>query len=587
MKSIGTIIRETRESANITLQELGDGLCTFQTLSRMERDERDVDKFLFDVLVERLGRNPDRLECVLSKQQYERIAYYDEAEEGIVEGNSNKALRGMRNFRKRRDEEGLLDDMLYYRMKGFYWLERKRKPRRALGYFEQALRIIMPNLTLQPGNLYSTWELETFMGYAKTRFALGEKEEAIVGLFACYEFAKKWEDAELRARIQPKCAYYIALWKAGSLEQRISLCEEAVELLRRSSVSYLLEPLLAELSILYQETANRDGLNRVRYFREPLAEEIKEYAPKRLQDAMVFRWKQCDYHIDYELIRGERIRQGMTQEDLAEDIYKSPISISNIECGKAAPNRRGFGKIMEKLGVNRGRIATFVAVNSFTELERLWEIRKEVGLGNHQKALQLLESSDFDAKEQVMLYRFLIDFKEGKTDGETYIKEIEDMLKETYSLGGKKFCRTPFQWEMDAIITWGGMMEDKNVTRVLEVLRNINREYSKSERDEKHCYRIYSELLAREITCLAMEHEGKQLKRFVQQAERYEFVCGKGGGLSGICCGRIRQMNRNLDQITKDAYKGMVFAELFYDRSVEEKQAYYVYYERRQHSAEV
>lgn len=59
--AIGTIIRELREEQNISREKLCAGICTAQTLKMMERNECEADKYTFDILLQRLGKSPDKL----------------------------------------------------------------------------------------------------------------------------------------------------------------------------------------------------------------------------------------------------------------------------------------------------------------------------------------------------------------------------------------------------------------------------------------------------------------------------------------------------------------------------------------------
>ena len=76
-----------------------------------------------------------------------------------------------------------------------------------------------------------------------------------------------------------------------------------------------------------------------------------------------------EYHLDYELVKSERIAQHLKQEELIEGIYKNASSLSNFENAKVSPNKKTFEKMMEKLDLEIGRYNGFVATDSFETME--------------------------------------------------------------------------------------------------------------------------------------------------------------------------------------------------------------------------
>ncbi|MDR1663949.1 MAG: helix-turn-helix transcriptional regulator [Clostridiales bacterium] len=53
-----TLIRELRKSKGLTLKELSEGICSLDSLSRIERGQRRPDWYIFERLMQRLGENP-------------------------------------------------------------------------------------------------------------------------------------------------------------------------------------------------------------------------------------------------------------------------------------------------------------------------------------------------------------------------------------------------------------------------------------------------------------------------------------------------------------------------------------------------
>ena len=89
---IGSAIQYIRESFHISQSKLCKGLCSITTLSRIEAGERDVDSFLLETLLERLGKTPNQFELILTDLDYELYLSREEIKKKIGEKNNETAL---------------------------------------------------------------------------------------------------------------------------------------------------------------------------------------------------------------------------------------------------------------------------------------------------------------------------------------------------------------------------------------------------------------------------------------------------------------------------------------------------------------
>lgn len=64
--TIGSLIKQLRkEKMRISRKKLADGLCSAQMIYEIERDQYESDPLMIDVLLQRMGKSPDKLERVL------------------------------------------------------------------------------------------------------------------------------------------------------------------------------------------------------------------------------------------------------------------------------------------------------------------------------------------------------------------------------------------------------------------------------------------------------------------------------------------------------------------------------------------
>lgn len=69
--NIGSAIQYFRETYHISQSRLCKGICSVSTLSRIEAGERDIDAFILETLLERLGKIPYQFELILTDFDYE------------------------------------------------------------------------------------------------------------------------------------------------------------------------------------------------------------------------------------------------------------------------------------------------------------------------------------------------------------------------------------------------------------------------------------------------------------------------------------------------------------------------------------
>ena len=138
-----------------------------------------------------------------------------------------------------------------------------------------------------------------------------------------------------------------------------------------------------------------------------------------------------------EVIRNTRLAMGMSQEQLAEGICM-PNYLSRIECGKQVPQKKIFDKLMSRLESNINRITTSLQVDEFELLEKEWEIAREIGNFNYQRAQELLWELEveldqsYPVNEQYMKFtQASIDYKKRRISIQEYREVLICSIKLT------------------------------------------------------------------------------------------------------------------------------------------------------------
>nr|WP_297873834.1 helix-turn-helix transcriptional regulator [uncultured Blautia sp.] len=70
---IGEVIKRTRESLGMTQEELSEGICTTETLSRIETGKRTPNRANFKALMERMGRCGEKYFPHIRVESYKKM----------------------------------------------------------------------------------------------------------------------------------------------------------------------------------------------------------------------------------------------------------------------------------------------------------------------------------------------------------------------------------------------------------------------------------------------------------------------------------------------------------------------------------
>ena len=71
--NVGDIIRLTRQSVEMSQEELSDGICSVQTLSRIENGKVNVKKETYRKLMERMNRNGLKNYSILALEEFDSL----------------------------------------------------------------------------------------------------------------------------------------------------------------------------------------------------------------------------------------------------------------------------------------------------------------------------------------------------------------------------------------------------------------------------------------------------------------------------------------------------------------------------------
>ena len=108
--NVGQIIKLTREAMGLSQEELAEGVCSVQTLSRIENGKVKVKKKTYQQLMEKLGRDGTKNYSVLSTENFELLDIMAEVDDLIFRHEYEEAEKKNNILKEKLD----LDNFLNY-----------------------------------------------------------------------------------------------------------------------------------------------------------------------------------------------------------------------------------------------------------------------------------------------------------------------------------------------------------------------------------------------------------------------------------------------------------------------------------------
>ncbi|MEG0963028.1 MAG: helix-turn-helix transcriptional regulator [Lachnospiraceae bacterium] len=548
-KEVGEIILFLRNKKNIKQEVLCRGLCTKQMISRIEKGESIPDKLLLDTLLQRLGVFQNKLDTVLSMEEY---AYYQEREQiqkAIGIKDFNKAQNLLDAYEeKMTDAKNPLQRQYLYKIKGIILsLEKKEKGDKehtAAFYFQKAAEATCPDWQEEnwKNQCFSEEELHLFLLLGNEKLKIGNVEEGIFLLRKVLHYVETfYEDKEEKVGIVSKASYFLVKYEISRehWEKAEALCAHSVELLRQTGTLFYLNELLKIWVICLEKTGKKKKAEKYQKQQMVLQEIYEEYGVLEYFECPIFLDMQQEFYLYSEIIAEERKFQKLTQEELAEGIYGYPESISRIENGSQMPSRNKMEQLFQKIGITRGKYQVYLA----TEDIRIHETQREIqGLmirHEYERGYQVvknlvrkLDKENLYHCQYALMMEGILGLKCGELTPEEAMEISREALAYTYPDFTKGIGRVPMGWEGYLINHMAIYYKCSNQRKkAIELLRKTVEMYEKSQVDVKYHFEIYIALIGNLAVYLADEGYGNEAIKICERGMWLSLECERGVGL--------------------------------------------------------
>lgn len=567
--SIGAIIATLRYEKKCSRRKLCQGLCSTQMMIKIENDETEVDKFMLDMLLQRLGKSPDKLEVILSDEEYEKIYTRDYIEELIWKNEKEEAEDLLKKYEERYAKDSNVQKMFVLRTKAYICRNLERDIKKVEDYIWQAIVMTLPGInSINIKNyLFSVTEMENMLELGRCLIEQERTGEAEELLAVCQEYIDiNFTDEVEYAKLNSKSSWLLACIyvKKGAYLQAYQVCEKAMSWLRKYGILYFMLPLLEKLFYCSEKLGIDSNRNKWKIYYDIVRQLYEDYGESwYCQDSLFHNCYQTSYHLASEFIRQERHAQELTQEKLIEGVYETPENLSRVENGRATPTRKKFERLMGKLGFERGKYCGTVIVDEFKVLQQKYELDILIGTGKYEEAQEkfnfLYYALDRKKKVNAMaldIYQILIDVGTEKLDAKNAYENLNSILEDGFLLRNGKLYRAPFHHELLALNMMCSCL--KRIGKWEEagfVYKEVIRVVETSKVDVKYQNVIMSLVLANS-NLFDTDING------CNEGISYELACGKGKMIYMHLAAQIGLLE-NRDDDCKIAYTAYYLSDLF------------------------
>lgn len=586
MFSANILLEQERIKKNISQRKLAKGICSHQLLIKAANSDTNIELLTFEILLERVGRSPEYLEYVLSEKEYNDVITRDKIDELLYNRDFSSAEKLLLQYIPNIDSTNSTLRMYFYRIKAWLSVETGDYSS-AKEYILKAIYTTLPGITLSNYKkyLFSLYEYENILMLCKILFLSEENQIATSIIEALYvNVVSTISDQWLLVSILPKCAYLFSTFAQDQLGSKaiIDYCEKTIDLMRNEGTLYMMSPLITNLINQYRKI---DAYEKISYwtpYRNAVNDLLSEYTPNLPQDSIYFHWKRASYNLDTEIIRAERLRLNLSQEDLAEGVFSATCSVSQLETKKHTPNKNSYSKLMSRVGIDKPRRSGFILTESFDRLDLFLEFKNAATKLDYKHILSLIENNKpFLPHEEKMVssYKYLALNALNLLDStSTSLLESDYDAFNRFLYKCISSDRKPFLEDIYAFTSC--LLAESKIEPALlsEAFINILKAHENSRILPIHTYNSYATTCINYISSLGKNLSAKTVNDTINSCIKLSILTGNGHPLSEIFWAKTRAFHKRYAHDYETLYYAYIFASLYKKTTTEYIKSFLDYY---------
>lgn len=460
IRYMGSMISKLRQELKISQEQLGRGLTDIVELSRLENGGKETDRFLLEALFQRLGKSVDKFEMTISEEEYRLILLQSLILENFVAGQYDMTAVLLQEYKEQPKSGKPLHRQFMQEMESLLDYQVRGETMLCLQGLLQALEITFPKWRQEGiANSYlCLQEVQILLLLLMVLVQTGEVKVARTKLEELQVYLeKRYTDPEELAKVYPQCTWLLSRVCCTEMDygRAYDICCLGIRCIAGSGNLAAAGRLLELQAHCLEKMERREEAAQTEQVRQAvlfLYELTEESEPDDISCILITSQRE-ELLINRELLKDMRAAQGLSQEELCEDIC-SWETLSRIENGKRKPNRKNLYKMFKRLKLDRENYYSYIQADSFELYEMAYLLQRVVMWGCAEEEAALVEKLEQKLDMTVPVNRQFIEssklgqaIRNEEIDEKTAIKEAERILRYTM----KDYCgsvyRTPFREE--------------------------------------------------------------------------------------------------------------------------------------------
>jgi transcriptional regulator with XRE-family HTH domain len=544
-------------------------------LSKLVKGSCVADPRFLKIIIQRLGKSPNKMEYIVSKDFLDSVKEQNEFDECIDcrdREKSKKLLEKIETNNSFTDYKNI-KKMYNCRNNAAFEYYINNNIEMALSLIKEAINITLPGFSIRSFSeyAYSSIELENLLFMASIWLCKSGKQyigqgERLIGAIEkyVYEFIS---DKEELAALMPKVKLVKAniLIKKGDFDDATHECVEGIDYIRECGMLHMSLPLLNVIVNYGKMSMPAEECELYVRFRDLIQWLQNECMfPKGNFDSLFFDVDRAIYHYEAEVYKGQRQIRSLTQEKTAELADISFDAISRYEKGKRSPGKAKYPKLMEALNLDYAKQGTYLICEDFSLLEDERTFNSSLLRGDYDNATSVIDeiTSKIDMSNRrnqalISIYRNQIGLRKKTLTPESVIKMDIVLLEEMYPFMTEHIERMPFLVECGIIaqiyICYQMMGLEKEAKEICEKIVGVF----------KYTYvdlRMVQRTFGLHLTNLSQMECDAEL---VEYALKYRLKCRNFSGLDRILAGYALQYYDINKAFSKDVMTNALYSAIF------------------------
>lgn len=429
MKNVGNMLHELRENLGIRQIDLIEGIMSISEFSRIEAGEKEADYIVLSTIFERLGKSIDKLELVVSDENYRMLCLQEEIQEALYIRNYQKFEKKLNEFKLYVKRKNSIHHQYVMQMQAICAFFQDGNIEKCLDIFIQAIELTFSNWKLLKNDkvYLSTQEWKNILIIAHLQILSNKQEQGYRLLnWACKCIEENITDGEQKVKIYPHAMLLLGNieYIRNHVQRAYDLCQKGKNCLINNGTLVLMDELLSLEEKCLKQMGMEEASKIVANYRSAISflyETVNKKQEKELLLLLMQSSTQSEYAVSNEMIRERREVSGMTQEALSDGICTQE-TLSRIESGKRSPNKKKFDKMMSRLGNYGGVYYSYIVAEKYSLYEMIGAYGQSISKEERIEAEKLLNEIEKQLDMSIPVNRQFIMM--GHMENALYKKEV-------------------------------------------------------------------------------------------------------------------------------------------------------------------